>query len=150
MGYTHYWTPKNFTQKQWDKYTETCIKLKSKLPKDIKIAGGDGTLGKSRPEFNKENVWFNGLGDDSHETFSINGDPKRNAWDFCKTERKPYDLLVVACLIAAWKILGFEFSSDGYNNDGSCEQILQDGIDFYNKVMKPEVPITHTMIKSKD
>jgi hypothetical protein len=83
-------------------------------------------------------VCFNGVGDLAHETFVIE---KKGSDDFCKTARKPYDLLVVACLIAAWQILNYRFGSDGFDPDGSCND-LQPAIDYYNEVMQPKNKIT--------
>ena len=70
------------------------------------MANGSGDPGTS-PEINNDKIWFNGVGDDSHETFAIYRirQPReswqgkdRRGWDFTKTARKPYDPVVVACL----------------------------------------------------
>lgn len=138
MGYTHYWTPVAYApaekKERFDKFFEICTKLYKNLPKDIKIAGGMGTgkpkfgeffiekerhlpVGQSTPEWITKNhgrcVWFNGTSKDGsdHETFAIFED--ESEWSFCKTARKPYDLLVCACLIAARLILDYKISSDG-------------------------------------
>lgn len=153
MGYTHYWLPKVHTKKQWDKFTATCKKLHDNLPEKTDSAGGyydnepleiAGGNGDSNPIFSANMVDFNGRGELSHETFRIYGDPNKNSWDFCKTSRKPYDLLVVACLIAAYQILDFRFSSDGFNSDDTCED-LQSAIDFYNYVV-PTTSITQELL----
>lgn len=54
-------------------------------------------------------IWFNGIGEDGHETFvfeqshTISSYDRKNEqgqyFSFCKTARKPYDTAVVACLI---------------------------------------------------
>jgi hypothetical protein len=86
----------------------------------IIIKGGDGT---GEPEFTNTEVIFNGDATDDmdHETFYITlkrlaldssvtasweigreleeGGQFWDGYDFCKTARKPYDLLVAACLI---------------------------------------------------
>lgn len=143
MGYTHYWTPKAATPTKWDEYVATCKKLHKALPTKTNTAGGyhsddeiricDG-LGEGKPDFNGEGICFNG--DDerglSHETFSIT--PKGVDWNFCKTARKPYDLLVCACLIAAHEILGYEVSSDGGFGD------WKPAIEFYLKTIYAELP----------
>lgn len=148
MGYTHYWTPKKFNQKQWDKFLNTCIKLKNNLPKTTDTAGGysedeplliGGNEPTDKPIFNNNMVWFNGqtpkeLRDEfnlGHETFVIENINTGgvNDWNFCKTARKPYDLLVCACLIAAHKYLGFRISSDGSLND------WKPAFDYYGQVM---------------
>lgn len=125
--YTHYWTPKKVNQETWNKFLEVAKELKSNLPKYSESAGGyfgeesnhkrvikiRGGMGTGKPAFNKKEVWFNG--DEqrglNHETFLIT--PDKDEWNFCKTARKPYDLLVCAVLIAAHEYLGYKVSSDG-------------------------------------
>lgn len=122
MSYTHYFTPKKSSQEKFNEFSKTCKTLYKALPKtsetaggyyaddEIKICGWDGT---GKPSFTPKLVSFNGNEERNlaHESFRIalnEGD-----WSFCKTERKPYDLLVCACLIAAKDLLGFEVTSDG-------------------------------------
>lgn len=161
MGYTHYYTPKtNYTAEQWKEFTAACKKLHANLPQKSKSAGGyhkddpleiAGGNGEGKPVFNKGMVWFNGKDDEKdlgHETFSILADPAQQEWSFCKTARKPYDLLVVACLIAAYQILNFRFASDGFNQDETCDD-LQEGIDFYNEVLQPKEHVTQTTLRDQ-
>lgn len=140
MGYTHYWRQnKKFTQKQWDKFLDTCIKLKDNLPEKTDSAGGyfsDELLiigGNEVDEvavFNNEMIYFNGQTPDlGHETFCIENNEEPTSFGFCKTDRKPYDLLVCACLIAANKHLKFKITSDGNVND------WKPAFDYYDKVM---------------
>ena len=141
MGYTHYWTPKVATADKFKEFAATCKKLHKALPDTsetaggyasddkIKIRGWDGT---GKPTFKDDGISFNGDGDNGHETFSI--DPKKDDWNFCKTARKPYDLLVVACLIAAHEILGYEVSSDGSFED------WKPAIEFYMDTFYAESP----------
>ncbi|UGY23790.1 hypothetical protein HU675_0038565 [Bradyrhizobium septentrionale] len=109
MGYTHYWTQKrDFTKTQW---TEITADIKAILAHAQHVEGivlaGAGGEGKTSPQFDADAIMFNGLGDDSHETFVVHRKrppleewqtPDRRGWDFCKTARKPYDRAVVACL----------------------------------------------------
>jgi len=85
-----------------------------------KIKGG---LGQGTPMINESQIWFNGdekKGMD-HETFSIRwyDDSNPNGFGFCKTNRKPYDLLVCVSLLAFQHAFDnpdvFNFSSDGDN-----------------------------------
>ena len=125
MGYTHYWTPKEVSAEKFKEFADTCKELKKNLPeksnsglgypdKKILIRGGNGT---GKPIFKDNIVSFNGdlKRDMDHETFYI--EHGYDEWNFCKTARKPYDLLVCACLIAAHEILGYEVSSDGGINE---------------------------------
>ncbi len=151
MGYTHYWTPKIVDQKTWDKFLEDAKTLKKNLPRYSQSAGGyfaegrwkrvikiRGGLGTGRPEINKKAIYLNGdeqRGLD-HETFYIS--PTCDDWAFCKTARKPYDLLVCALLIAAHAELGYEVSSDGDLEDWEpaidyyFEQIYGEGIQNFD------------------
>ena len=92
---------------------------------DVKLAGWDGEVG-TKPEFTDELVSFNGVGEDSHETFSIaqtfeapahSLDPGEDGlhFAFCKTARKPYDIAVTASLAVLKHHLGdaIRVSSDG-------------------------------------
>jgi ABC-type glycerol-3-phosphate transport system substrate-binding protein len=159
MGYTHYWLGKKSTDANWNEFTAACKKLHANLPANtnsaggyheddpLEIAGGDGD---GEPFFGNRTVCFNGKDDArdlGHETFRIDKNPAE-PWNFCKTARKPYDLLVVACLIAAWQILDYRFSSDGftdYEEIKECNDLIP-GMEYYNKVMKPEMPITEGML----
>ncbi len=83
-----------------------------------------GGLGQGKPMINESQIWFNGdekTGTD-HETFGIKWfEDAKNEYQFCKTARKPYDLLVCVSLLAmreAFKGTGaFSFRSDGDNSD---------------------------------
>ena len=90
MGYTRYWTRTDqpLTEEFVNRVKEI---IKESEEKGIKICDG---LGVGYPVLNINEISFNG--DDSinaaHETcyFSNQGD----GWNFCKTERKPYDYTV--------------------------------------------------------
>ena len=125
MGYTHYWdTNSKITDEQWEKscnFVNKAIKTTS-----AEIVGGHAEVG-TDPEVSVNRVVFNGVEDDGHETFHI---PRNNGeWEFCKTARKPYDDLVIACLLAAMSIgvIG------GWSSDGEKDE-HQQGYDLYKKV----------------
>lgn len=144
MGYTHYWTynpnaienteelRKKFLQAVcWIDQAHKMIKKDKFIHKGQ--AGGfyddtpcriKGGLGEGRPMINESQIWFNGdakTGMD-HETFSIQWYPSGGIdKGFCKTARKPYDLLVCVSLLAFKKAFDdykvFHFSSDGDNSE---------------------------------
>lgn len=113
MGYTHYWNLK----KKPSNYKEGWLNVQLDIQKilrvksnDIILRGGDGS---SSPEFTNEFICFNGDGSKGldHETFYFDG---VTDFSFCKTARKPYDLIVCLILISLKNnIEGFDFSSDG-------------------------------------
>lgn len=146
IGYTHYWTyqPDKIegTEELRKRFLQAVFwidKAHKMIKKDKFIhkgqAGGfyddqpciiRGGLGEGKPMINESQVWFNGDAkkEMDHETFGIRwcGNEREN--DFCKTARKPYDLLVCVSLLAmqqAFKGTGaFTFSSDGDNAE--CEE----------------------------
>jgi hypothetical protein len=91
------------------------------------LCGWDGT---GEPEFTESTICFNGDGARGldHETFSINQDSTEKAkasgsknglvFDFCKTNRKPYDLMVqISMLRLKHHFPESEISSDGDASD---------------------------------
>ena len=145
MGYTHYWTYKPNQIKDTEELRKKFLVARNviKVARGIisrnpfihrgqaggyydnvpcKIKGG---LGEGRPMINESQVWFNGDGktDMDHETFSIKwyDDSNPNGSGFCKTNRKPYDLLVCVSLLAFQHAFNdykvFHFSSDGDNSE---------------------------------
>ena len=101
-------------------------------PLEIKGAGGKG-----EPIITPEYIGFNGdeeLNLD-HDNFMLAPFELSGWGSFCKTARKPYDVLAVACILVAKKHLGteFKFSSDGDMDD------WKDGIELYETVLKRKV-----------
>jgi len=124
MGYTHYWNfsgkvaPKDI-ERGAEKFARASEIIKTCLAKvtakGVKI--GDA-LGRSlKPIINDTEVLFNGYLDKSCETFYISLD--RGGWDFCKTAREPYDLLVCLSLLAFKYAFGddFKYTSDGITKE---------------------------------
>jgi hypothetical protein len=123
MGYTHSWENKGHEndKENFKKVLEDAKKLYKNMPKStdsaggysknqtLKLCGGDGT---GKPIFNENEIVFNGDNDLSHESFFIT--PYPIDFEFCKTARKPYDLMVCAVLISCKKhLVNFSYSSDG-------------------------------------
>jgi len=127
MGYTHYFYTKSTSQKRFDNYAETCKVLHNALPETLVIRGGDGT---GTPLFGEDLVLFNGdyETEDDYETFALEHTTENDKFNFCKTARKPYDLFVCACLIAAKVQLNYTIGSDGGKDDWA------EAIEFYNRV----------------
>ena len=135
MGYTSYWSysPKpTVTSKDPIQVVIDEIKtLLKQLPKSVVLRGGDGT---GEPIFTTKEICFNGDGDKGldHETFYFKFASRKLDFAFCKTARKPYDLMVCLCLLSLKNNLpGFSFSSDGDQED------WQSAIDFYTEHVGP-------------
>ena len=130
MGYTHYWTynPNEIlnTEELRRKFRVAVqtIDQAHKIIKKRKYCVIRGGLGEGTPMINESQVWFNGdekKGMD-HETFDIKWFPSGGSVNgFCKTARKPYDILVCVSLLAFKHAFDnpdvFTFSSDGDNED---------------------------------
>lgn len=129
MGYTHYYTvSENITPKAWENFkafVRTALAIETK--RGIQIRGWDGS---GEPVINEKEVRFNGDGskDLDHETFVVRKIEENS--QFCKTNRKPYDTLVVACILAGkkYKVIS-RWSSDGDKED------LAEGKNLYNEVL---------------
>lgn len=113
MGYTHYFNFKktaNVDKERWNKAVEigkACMEASG-----VKIGGGDG---RGFPKIDEDVVCLNGYGEqDSYETFYLEREG-RHTHGFCKTARKPYDIVVCCFLLAFKKVFGKEFI---YTSDG--------------------------------
>lgn len=111
MGYTHYWTlARPITADEVAAVGNDIrdIILASELPIVYEYDETD-----KAPVLDANLIHYNGVGDDGHETFYIAaGD---TGFSFCKTAAKPYDVVVVASLLALKDRLGdaVRVSSDG-------------------------------------
>ena len=100
------------------------------------------------PHVSNQEVRFNDREKNGHETFHIKRKEEirdyqktegaKEAFNFCKTARKPYDKYIVACLIIAKSIFGkdIKISSDGELED------WQEGKKLVEQVMKSTVVLT--------
>lgn len=128
MGYTHYYSLKEKTQTRelqelYNKAIRQCARiaknynseLKKEDPKHIGRLSGY-TVHTKTGHYLGLNV--NGTKEYSHETFSFPENYSKFD-DFCKTARKPYDTVVVACLITLKYYLGdlLQVESDGNSKD---------------------------------
>lgn len=140
MGYTHYWEFKPIPRgkaKQvealYQRALKDCNKViqawQSRYPK-----GGYSDhyrlSGYSAHSKEYGGLEVNGKGDLAHEPFTLREHYRQNlespGWDFCKTARKPYDTVVVACLaILKHYLKGLIVVS----SDGCCED-WADGLLF--------------------
>lgn len=119
MGYTHYFSIKSTaTPEMYKAFSEEANQILTiaDAMTSIDIADAMGEI-MSGWQANDEAVSFNGYGENSHETFYVT--PSSAGFNFCKTAEKPYDTVVVACLIAMGRAYGdsVEISSDGNASD---------------------------------
>lgn len=138
MGYTNYYrVPIIMDKEKFKTLSEELHTISGLLPHSksagcnskevIILCGGDGT---GNPEFTEDTICFNG--DESkglsHETFGFDRNNTRRAtivgsrnglvFDFCKTARKPYNLMVqLSMLRLKHHFPECEISSDGNYED---------------------------------
>jgi len=125
MGYTHYFDNSPLTTSEWAELTSAarCILTVT----DVRVVYDfDDILG--GPIVDESRIHLNGEGSDGHETFIIN---REGTDDFCKTAAKPYDVVVVAILLAAKTIApdAFDVDTDGILGD------WEEGIELLLKAM---------------
>jgi hypothetical protein len=138
MGYTHYWGFKDETLKQedFDKIVKD-VKVIEKYFKenDIVSRNAGGYHKDNFAKLDKNSVsyrgWIVGKEIEEIEAISVNGDKEKeldhenlyiqvgeNTWTFCKTARKPYDLIVTLILLSVkFHTRSTRVSSDGENED---------------------------------
>ena len=145
MGYTHYWYKiPILSEDSWKDFIQDFNKVLPHFQNEL-----DQTSDQQLEITNKI-VYFNGIEENSHETFYferkqdmkerfIQKDENGFIFGFCKTARKPYDLAVCVALICAKKHFGdlIKVSSDGEDEDGwlqakqLCDKVLEYGLEFY-------------------
>lgn len=115
MGYTHYWTHNEpFTDEEWNAIKADAAKVLEVCTVPLWHEYDEPD---TKPTIDDEAIFFNGTGDDGHETFVL--EKNGNGFNFCKTAAKPYDRVVVAMLILAHKHApdAMNISSDGGAED---------------------------------
>lgn len=112
MGFTQYFRQIGPTPNDND-WAAICSLVNKILKKHSKIVCEEYDKPTSAPIVNETEIFFNGKGDDGHETFVLKRDMK--GFNCCKTARKPYDAAVVEVLKAAKLVCPnwLELSSDG-------------------------------------
>ena len=144
MGYTHYWKfkevkPIKGQHPEIEKMYQLGIRQCQRIIKayNSQFEKGDDRRLSGYSAHTKVNDYLgldvNGVKDNSHETFSFRDHWSSNeSFNFCKTARKPYDIVVVACLITMQYYMGdlLQVSSDGDVSDWN------NGMKLAKKVLK--------------
>lgn len=130
MGYTHYWTQtRDFESDEFEAIVADVVAILADAEQRYEISICDGAATPhSRPDVNSERIAFNGtdIDDRGHETFELvrvrvlaaQRRAEQLGWDFCKTERKPYDIAVAAVLCYLATVTeSHAVSSDGCGRD---------------------------------
>lgn len=121
MGYTHYWEVKLKTKTDIKNYNTALNKIATlvynynKAQPKGSIQRLSGYSAHAKPK-TYDGIFFNGSGEYAHEDFSLPFDKKEFS-DFCKTNQKPYDIVVVASLCILNHYIKDCVSSDGDSSD---------------------------------
>ena len=120
MGYTHYFTTKSkpVTDKVWGKFCN----ITRAIIEASQVSICDG-IGEGLPMIEKDCIILNGdasKGEDFETLHIDRTTPNDSA--FCKTGRRPYDIVVVAILSVASTLKILNWSSDGVEKDGDFDE----------------------------
>lgn len=132
MGYSNYWQRIN-SGSQSD-YKRALIDCRKIISNNVEILAD--VLGQGSPVFDDQ-ISINGIDQESHETFFL---PAHFAdisdFEFCKTARKSYDIIVVALLAVLKYHMGESIcvTSDGGRNDWNK------GVALASKVLQTDIP----------
>ena len=127
MGYTHYWkidseiTPEKFRSLQ-------SIAARIVCESEASVEFSMNT--NQHPDH--ADICLNGIGENAHETFLLT--PHKAKFEFCKTNRKPYDEIVVGILLVATGRGLLEFTSDGSGDELSAGRQLKNKV-LYEKAL---------------
>ncbi len=134
MGYTHYFPHTSVTDEVWEKIKSDCEKIVG-----TGIVPVEDDRDGSEPKFTDHLILFNGVGENQHETFCLEK-AGSGGFAFCKTNRKPYNILVQACLLL-YQLHSPETLKLG--SDGSLEE-WKDAIKLVTKTLgyKTEVALS--------
>lgn len=124
MGYTHYFTQRReLTEEEWSQLCAVTRTIIAQSGVSIRNGWGEG-----EPEISPDRIALNGDEDkdEAYETFSLTRQIDKDnlsyyegdggGWfDFCKTQYRPYDVVVCAVLLAVTEIApgAYSVSSDG-------------------------------------
>jgi len=114
MGYTSYFPVTEGTpdEEVWDGYRKALPILRDIAGRFEAILCADCYDPHTPAEVNEQGIFLNGKGDDGYEAFVFN--PEDRGFQFCKTEKRPYDLPVCEMLLALqYHVPGLEIGSDG-------------------------------------
>lgn len=115
MSYTHYWSITKPLESDtiWETLRESVGQLiaHSGIPLEVHLTN--------------EFIRLNGLGEDAHETFHL--ERTLTEFAFCKTARKPYDVVVAATLTLAYTLFlgSMDVRSDGDMKDKEWQNAMK-------------------------
>ncbi|KAJ5355827.1 hypothetical protein N7517_010436 [Penicillium concentricum] len=120
MGYTHYYAIIGWDTPEWQKAWSQIIQDVPNIIKEARVplSGPTEDDDKITPVVtdSEKGIYLNGIRGNAHEPFIL---CKPGAWTFCKTARKPYDVVVSSILLRIWMLApkNLDLGSDGDHED---------------------------------
>lgn len=159
MGYSHYWShDENLDRRKLFAAMEDVQKIVEAA--QVKGIGLAGPHGDGEPMVS-EGIALNGVAEEGHESFVFPNNPsdpfitKSNGrlWAFCKTARKPYDLVVCAILLVLKHHLGkqIRIASDGDRTEDEwlpAERLVKDVLDYSVRYHREETLSTRVKART--
>ena len=172
MGYTHYWRfhkperklgAMEVADKKYKKAILECQRIARTYNRRMKEEGRDwdrlSGFSAHVPVGKYGGLEINGKQEQAHEPFTMREHFRqalelgytKNGFDFCKTARKPYDIVVTACLAVLKYRLGdlITVSSDGDAQDWDAGVLLARDI-LKRKIPNPIKPRILDYIEAND
>ncbi|KAF7519554.1 hypothetical protein PCG10_009960 [Penicillium crustosum] len=120
MGYTHYYAIHVWDTPEWQKAWGQLIQDVPNIIKEARVplSGPIEDEDEITPVVvdSEKGIYLNGVGRNAHEPFIL---CKPGKWTFCKTARKPYDVVVTSLLLRIWMLApkNLDLGSDGGYED---------------------------------
>ncbi|MCK9596177.1 hypothetical protein M0R19_03270 [Candidatus Pacearchaeota archaeon] len=127
MGYTHYWhyTPITSLDEMKNNFKKSIPSLEKILDSFKELVCFEMGAEDVSAFLSENTIRFNGKLEEAHETFSFSTLNLRS-FNFCKTARKEYDIVVCACLIVLQHFIpGLTVSSDGLCERENSENLIE-------------------------
>mgnify|MGYP005867505661 CR=1 FL=1 len=163
MGYTHYMRTNNWDRQDefgWEKALPIVRKILKKYDNVVQREYDDDR----KPLCTRKQIRFNGIGEDGHETFVLFNSAKQNdfgvgdnAFAFCKTARKNYDIVVCEVLLVMNSYCPhLSIESDGFSGylkepvldgvwDEAIENVKKYGVEYHSEIVNKREPYCDMM-----
>jgi hypothetical protein len=104
-SYTHYYAILGWDTPEWEKAWGQLIQDVPEIIKEARVplSGPTDDEDKITPVVvdSEDGIYLNGIRGNAHEPFILR---KPGQWTFCKTARKPYDVVVASILLRTWML----------------------------------------------
>lgn len=158
VGFSRYWyRPEELPRKEWDEFLGLARKIVAKAHEKGIALALEYDQAEAAPALGHEVIQFNGVGPEGHESFIVARAwyaAVRPQWEvpekglllaFCKTNRKPYDLAVSACLVAFKLVFEARVKVMGDGDFDAGASLLSEATGFAVEVIEAENGVEVTL-----